>query len=47
MKTQYWCWWKSRYLFLVDMVEDRYVMEDIAGEVFDFTPEQFAKLERR
>ena len=46
-KNTYWCWWKSQYLYLVDKVEDRYVMEDIAGEVFNLTPEQFLKLERR
>ena len=44
---KYWCWWKSRYLLLVDMAEDRYVMQDFGDEVFVFTREEFLKLEAR
>ena len=45
--NRYWCWWKSRYLFLIDKVEDRYVMKDYGDEVFTFTEGDFLKLERR
>lgn len=45
--NKYWCWWLHRYLYLVEVKNEMYIMEDIADARFRFTKEQFDKLERR
>lgn len=46
MKT-YWCWWLHRYLYLVKIVDGKYILDDICDVRFEFTEEQFNKLEER
>lgn len=44
---EYWCWWLHRYLYLVKIVGDKYILDDICDVRFEFAEEQFNELEER